>query len=67
MQCFNICLVPAGGLGSGPVTQLAAKAQHHSTSIQRMEGHLDKQGSDTDHTERCVFANASLLILSMCC
>uniref|UniRef100_A0A3Q4I318 Cilia and flagella associated protein 46 n=1 Tax=Neolamprologus brichardi TaxID=32507 RepID=A0A3Q4I318_NEOBR len=40
------------GLGSGPVTQLAAKAQHHSTSIQRMEGHLDKQGSDTDHTER---------------
>ncbi|XP_026046614.1 cilia- and flagella-associated protein 46 isoform X3 [Astatotilapia calliptera] len=43
--------IPAGGLGSGPVTQLAAKAQHHSTSIQRVEGHLDKQGSDTDHTE----------------
>ncbi|XP_063348312.1 cilia- and flagella-associated protein 46 [Pelmatolapia mariae] len=39
------------GLGSGPVAQLAAKAQHHSTSIQRVEGHLDKQGSGTDHTE----------------
>lgn len=66
MQCFNICLVPTDGLGSGPVTHLAAKAQHHSASIQRVERHLDKQGSNTDHTEMCVLANASLLIVRMC-
>lgn len=55
MQCFNICLVPAGSLGSGPVAQLAAKAQHHSASVQRVEGHVARRGSDVDHTEMCVF------------
>ncbi|XP_030603277.1 cilia- and flagella-associated protein 46 isoform X2 [Archocentrus centrarchus] len=43
--------IPAGGLGSGPVAQLAAKAQHHSASVQRVEGHMARQRSDADHTE----------------
>uniref|UniRef100_A0A3Q0SCE1 Cilia and flagella associated protein 46 n=1 Tax=Amphilophus citrinellus TaxID=61819 RepID=A0A3Q0SCE1_AMPCI len=42
------------GLGSGPVAQLAAKAQHHSASVQRVEGHMARQRSDADHTEMCV-------------
>ncbi|XP_042358180.1 cilia- and flagella-associated protein 46 [Plectropomus leopardus] len=39
-------------LGSGPVAQLAAKAQHHSASVKKVEGHLARQGDDTDNTER---------------
>uniref|UniRef100_A0A3B4VED7 Cilia and flagella associated protein 46 n=1 Tax=Seriola dumerili TaxID=41447 RepID=A0A3B4VED7_SERDU len=39
-------------LGSGPVAQLSAKAQHHSTSLQKVDGHLVRQSSDTDNTER---------------
>ncbi|XP_075933471.1 cilia- and flagella-associated protein 46 [Anarhichas minor] len=44
--------IPVGGLGSGPVAQLSAKAQHHSTSVRKLDGHLARQGDDTDNTER---------------
>uniref|UniRef100_A0A3B5B3J4 Cilia and flagella associated protein 46 n=1 Tax=Stegastes partitus TaxID=144197 RepID=A0A3B5B3J4_9TELE len=39
-------------LGAGPVAHLAAKAQHHSTSVEKVNGHLARQGNDTDDTER---------------
>ncbi|XP_041803927.1 cilia- and flagella-associated protein 46 [Chelmon rostratus] len=39
-------------LGSGPVAHLSAKAQHHSTSVLKVDGHLARQGDDTDSTER---------------
>uniref|UniRef100_A0A665UFS7 Uncharacterized protein n=1 Tax=Echeneis naucrates TaxID=173247 RepID=A0A665UFS7_ECHNA len=35
-------------LGSGPVAQLSEKAQLHSTSLQKLDGHLARQGSNTD-------------------
>lgn len=54
IQYSNNCLVPVGSFGSGPVAQLFAKAQHHSTSVQKMDGHLARQGDDKDNTERCV-------------
>ncbi|XP_045926168.1 cilia- and flagella-associated protein 46 isoform X3 [Micropterus dolomieu] len=44
--------IPVGSFGSGPVAQLFAKAQHHSTSVQKMDGHLARQGDDKDNTER---------------
>uniref|UniRef100_A0A8C3AX50 Cilia and flagella associated protein 46 n=1 Tax=Cyclopterus lumpus TaxID=8103 RepID=A0A8C3AX50_CYCLU len=39
-------------LGSGPGARLSAKAQHHSTSVRKLDGHLARQGKDTDITER---------------
>ncbi|XP_056252103.1 cilia- and flagella-associated protein 46 [Seriola aureovittata] len=48
----NPSTIPVGSLGSGPVAQLSAKAQHHSTSLQKVDGHLVRQSSDTDNTER---------------
>ncbi|XP_008297596.1 tetratricopeptide repeat protein 40 [Stegastes partitus] len=44
--------IPVGSLGAGPVAHLAAKAQHHSTSVEKVNGHLARQGNDTDDTER---------------
>ncbi|XP_034040296.1 cilia- and flagella-associated protein 46 [Thalassophryne amazonica] len=41
-------------LGSGVVAQLFAKAQHHFTSVQKMDGHLFRQGNDTNNRERVI-------------
>ncbi|KAG7512173.1 cilia-and flagella-associated 46 isoform X1 [Solea senegalensis] len=43
---------PADIFGSGPLAQLSAKAHHHITSLQRVDGHLVRQDSDTDTTEK---------------
>ncbi|XP_040906348.1 cilia- and flagella-associated protein 46 [Toxotes jaculatrix] len=48
----NTSDIPVGSLGSGPVAQLCAKAQHHSASLQRLDGHLARQGGDVDSTDR---------------
>ncbi|XP_070834007.1 cilia- and flagella-associated protein 46 [Chaetodon trifascialis] len=49
---FQIALdadsTPESSLGSGPVTQLSAKAQYHSTSVLKVDGHLAREGDDTD-------------------
>ncbi|XP_056147442.1 cilia- and flagella-associated protein 46 [Lampris incognitus] len=37
---------------SGQVAQLSAKAQKHATSVQWVEGHLDRQGDDSNDMER---------------
>ncbi|KAG7229993.1 hypothetical protein INR49_009713 [Caranx melampygus] len=42
--------IPVGSLG--PLAQLSAKALHHSTSLQRVNGHLARQSRDSDNTER---------------
>ncbi|XP_034754581.1 cilia- and flagella-associated protein 46 isoform X3 [Etheostoma cragini] len=47
----NTSKIPVGSRGSGPVAQLSAKAQHHSASVQKVDGHLARQGDDTDNTE----------------
>ncbi|XP_071380722.1 cilia- and flagella-associated protein 46 [Centroberyx affinis] len=52
LDADNTSKIAVGSLGSGPVAQLSAKAQHHSTSVQRAEGHLSRQGDDTNNTER---------------
>lgn len=54
IQYSNNFLVPVGSLGSGPAAQLSAKAQHHSTSVCKVDGHLARQGDDTDSTETYV-------------
>ncbi|XP_047198342.1 cilia- and flagella-associated protein 46 [Hippoglossus stenolepis] len=48
----NISKIPVSRLASGSVAQLSAKAQHHSTCLQKVDGHLARQAGDTDHTER---------------
>lgn len=57
--------VPVGSLDSEPAAQLSAKAQHHSTSVCQVDGHLARQGGDTDNTERhvCLFFYISSLLL----
>ncbi|KAM8739310.1 cilia- and flagella-associated protein 46 isoform 1-T1 [Acanthopagrus schlegelii] len=52
LDADNTSEIPAGSPGSGPVAQLAAKAQHHSTSVGKVDGHLARQGDDTVNTER---------------
>ncbi|XP_044070722.1 cilia- and flagella-associated protein 46 isoform X2 [Siniperca chuatsi] len=52
LDADNTSKIPVGSLGSGPVAQLFAKAQHHSTSVRKVDGHLARQGEDTDNTER---------------
>ncbi|XP_059214821.1 cilia- and flagella-associated protein 46 [Centropristis striata] len=52
LDADNTSKIPVGTPGSGPVAQLAAKAQHHSASVRRLEGHLATQGHDADNTER---------------
>lgn len=59
-QYSNDCLVPTGCVGSGPAAQLSAKAQHHSSSVCKVDGHLARQGEDGDSTERCVCVPSSL-------
>ncbi|XP_051816052.1 cilia- and flagella-associated protein 46 isoform X2 [Acanthochromis polyacanthus] len=44
--------IPVGSLGSGPVAHLAAMAQHYSTSVEKVNGHLARQSKDTNDTER---------------
>ncbi|XP_074502975.1 cilia- and flagella-associated protein 46 isoform X2 [Sebastes fasciatus] len=52
LEADNTFKIPLGSPGSGPVAQLSAKAQHHSASVGKVDGHLAKQGDDTDNTER---------------
>ncbi|XP_049456510.1 cilia- and flagella-associated protein 46 isoform X3 [Epinephelus fuscoguttatus] len=52
LDADDTSIVPVGSLGCGPVAQLSAKAQHHSTSVRKVEGHLARQGDDTVNTER---------------
>lgn len=46
------CLLPVGCPESGPAAQLGEKAAHHSASVCKVDGHLDRQGDDPDSTER---------------
>ncbi|XP_072246405.1 cilia- and flagella-associated protein 46 [Leuresthes tenuis] len=39
-------------LGSEPAAQLAAKAEHQSTCVQKLGGHLARQGGEKYNTER---------------
>ncbi|XP_060943811.1 cilia- and flagella-associated protein 46 [Limanda limanda] len=48
----NISKIPVSHLASGSVAQLSAKARHHSTCLQKVDGHLARQAGDTDNTER---------------
>lgn len=34
---------------------LAAKAQHHSNCVEKLNDYLSRQSEDTDKTVRCVF------------
>ncbi|XP_030298554.1 cilia- and flagella-associated protein 46 isoform X3 [Sparus aurata] len=52
LDADNTPEIPVGSPGSGPAAQLSAKAQHHSTSVGKVDGHLARQGDDTDNTER---------------
>ncbi|KAM9345441.1 cilia- and flagella-associated protein 46 [Symphorus nematophorus] len=52
LDADNTSKIPVGSPGSGPVTQLSAKAQHHSTSVRKVDGYLARQRDDTDNTER---------------
>ncbi|XP_038140005.1 cilia- and flagella-associated protein 46 [Cyprinodon tularosa] len=44
--------VPIGSTGSELMASLAAKAQHHSICVERLNGYLDRQRKDQDHTVR---------------
>ncbi|CAK6962375.1 cilia- and flagella-associated protein 46 [Scomber scombrus] len=52
LDADNTSKIPVGSVGSGPAAQLSAEAQHHSTSVQKVDGHLTLQAEDTDNTER---------------
>ncbi|KAM6997214.1 cilia- and flagella-associated protein 46 [Tautogolabrus adspersus] len=52
LDADNTSKIPLGSPGSGPASQLSAKAQHHSACVQKVEGHLATQGNNTDKTER---------------
>nr|XP_029134601.1 cilia- and flagella-associated protein 46 [Labrus bergylta] len=52
LDADNTSKIPVGSPGSGPASQLSAKAQHHSSCVQKAEGHLATQGNNTDNTER---------------
>ncbi|KAF0027185.1 hypothetical protein F2P81_019926 [Scophthalmus maximus] len=52
MDGDNISKIAEDSLGSGPVAHLSAKAQHHSASLQKVDGHLGRRAGDTDNTER---------------
>lgn len=34
--------------------ELSVKAQHHSESVQKVDGYRARQSDDADNTERCV-------------
>ncbi|KAK2823968.1 hypothetical protein Q5P01_021143 [Channa striata] len=52
LDADNTSKIHIGCLGSGPVAELCAQAQHHSASVQKVDGHLTRQGDDTDGAER---------------
>ncbi|KAK2922244.1 cilia- and flagella-associated protein 46 [Channa argus] len=52
LDADNPSKIPIDSLGSGPVSHLCAQAQHHSASVQRVEGHLARQGDGSDKAER---------------
>lgn len=49
-----MCLVPSGTSGLGGVAHLSAKAQHHSACVEKVQGHLTRQGAGKNDRERCV-------------
>ncbi|XP_074531827.1 cilia- and flagella-associated protein 46 isoform X2 [Halichoeres trimaculatus] len=53
LDADNASKIPVGspGSGSGPTAKLSAKAQHHSASVQKVDGHLSRQPDDADNTE----------------
>ncbi|XP_056903879.1 cilia- and flagella-associated protein 46 isoform X4 [Takifugu flavidus] len=44
--------IPESCPESGPAAQLGEKAAHHSASVCKVDGHLDRRGEDADSTER---------------
>ncbi|KAM7408201.1 hypothetical protein PAMA_002070 [Pampus argenteus] len=52
LDADNTSKIPVGSIGSGPAAQLSAEAQHYSTSVQKVDGHLARQAENTDNTER---------------
>lgn len=66
IQFSNYCLVPIGSIGSEPAAQLSAEAQHHSTSVQRVDGHLARQAENTDNTERYVHICTCMYTCGFC-
>ncbi|XP_077960776.1 cilia- and flagella-associated protein 46 isoform X4 [Gasterosteus aculeatus] len=52
LDADNTDKIPVGSLGSGPAARLSAKARHHSAAMQKLDGHLARQGDDTNDTER---------------
>ncbi|XP_028324506.1 cilia- and flagella-associated protein 46 isoform X2 [Gouania willdenowi] len=46
--------IPVDGVGSGPASHLAARAHHHLSATQNVNGHLAKLGSHTDRLERLI-------------
>ncbi|XP_043992577.1 cilia- and flagella-associated protein 46 isoform X2 [Gambusia affinis] len=42
----------SGSLGTDPLAVLAAKAQHHSNCVEKLNDYLDRQAEDTDNTVR---------------
>ncbi|KAM7385133.1 hypothetical protein PAMP_001229 [Pampus punctatissimus] len=52
LDADNTSKIPVGSIGSGPAAQLSAEAQHYSTSVQKVDGHLARQAENADNTER---------------
>jgi len=48
------------------VTHLAAKAQHHMTCVQKVEGHLAGLDKSSDDKERCVCVVLCGMINQIC-
>ncbi|XP_029496742.2 cilia- and flagella-associated protein 46 isoform X1 [Oncorhynchus nerka] len=44
--------IPSGTSGPGGVAHLSAKAQHHSACVEKVQGHLSRQGAGKNDRER---------------
>ncbi|XP_029553951.1 cilia- and flagella-associated protein 46 isoform X2 [Salmo trutta] len=44
--------IPSGTSGPGGVAHLSAKAQHHSACVEKVQGHLTRQGAGKNDRER---------------
>ncbi|KAJ8014503.1 hypothetical protein DPEC_G00040900 [Dallia pectoralis] len=48
----NVAKIPSATGGPVSPAHLSAKARHHSACVQKVQGHLQRQGHDKNHRER---------------
>ncbi|XP_051937204.1 cilia- and flagella-associated protein 46 [Hippocampus zosterae] len=52
LNADNISKITKANVGCGPIAQLSAEAHNYYAAVQKLDGYLDRQGENTDNTER---------------